>query len=101
MTDSGHLLSLIIVSPGRAGTFSRDFTTILALESGAFSGALKIEKLKAPLIPGLEEAVETNDWCTITTQYTCTTLQEYLGSVYIFSIKLSIVDSARYLWLVT
>ena len=40
-----------------------DFTTILALESRAFSGALKIEKLKAPLIPGLEGAVDTNDWC--------------------------------------
>ena len=52
--------------PGRAGTFSRDFTTSLVPECRAFSGAvinLKIEKLKAPLIPGPEGAVVTNDWC--------------------------------------
>ena len=42
-TDSGHLLFFIIFSPGRAGAFSRDLTTILA----PGSGALKIEKLKA------------------------------------------------------
>ena len=29
----------------------------------AFSGALKIVKLKAPLIPSPEGAVDTNDWC--------------------------------------
>ena len=51
--------------PRRAGAFSRDFTTSLAPECRAFSGALKIEKLKAPLIPGLEGAVDTNDWCII------------------------------------
>ena len=56
---------VIIVSPGRAGAFSRDFTTSLAPEYRAFSGALKIEKLKAPLIPGPEGAVDTNDWCII------------------------------------
>ena len=28
-----------------------------------FSGALKIEKLKALLIPGPEGAMDTNDWC--------------------------------------
>ena len=61
--DSGRLLFFIIVSPGRAGAFSRDFTTILAPECRAFSGALKIEKLKAPLIPGPKGAVDTNDWC--------------------------------------
>ena len=55
--------SLLLSAPGRAGAFSRDFTTILAPESRAFSGALKIEKLKAPLIPGSEGAVDTNDWC--------------------------------------
>ena len=38
-------------------------TTSLAPECRAFSGALKIEKLKAPLIPGPEGAVDTNDWC--------------------------------------
>ena len=52
--------SLLLSAPGRAGAFSRDFTTILAPECRDFSGALKIEKLKAPLIPG-----PTNDWCII------------------------------------
>ena len=49
--------------PGRAGAYSRDFTTSLAPEGRAFSGALKMEKLKAPLILGPEGAVDTNDWC--------------------------------------
>ena len=49
--------------PGEGGAFSRDFTTILAPECRALSGALKIEKLKAPLNPGPEGAVDTNDWC--------------------------------------
>ena len=49
--------------PGRAGAFSRDFTSSLAPECRAFSRALKIEKLKAPLITGPEGAVDTNDWC--------------------------------------
>ena len=63
--DSCHLLFFIIVSPREGGAFSRDFTIILALECRAFSGALKIEKLKAPLIPGPKRAVDTNDWCII------------------------------------
>ena len=29
----------------------------------AFSRALKIEKLKAPLFPGPKGTVDTNDWC--------------------------------------
>ena len=36
---------------------------MLDLESRAFSGALKIEKLKALLNPGPEGAVDTNKWC--------------------------------------
>ena len=60
---SGHLLFFIIVSPREGGAFSRNFTTILAPECRAFSGALKIEKLKAPLIPDPEGTVDTNDWC--------------------------------------
>ena len=44
--------SSLLSAPGRAGAFSRDFTTILAPECRDFNGALKIEKLKAPLIPG-------------------------------------------------
>ena len=55
--------SSLLSVPGRAGDFSRDFTTSLAPECRAFSGALKIEKLKAPLIPGPEGAEDTNDWC--------------------------------------
>ena len=55
--------SSLLSVPGRAGAFSRDFTTSLAPERRAFSGALKIEKLKDPLIPGPEGAVDTNDWC--------------------------------------
>ena len=55
--------SSLLSVPGRAGAFSRDFTTTLAPECRAFSGALKIEKLKALLMPGPEWAVDTNDWC--------------------------------------
>ena len=40
--------SSLLSVPGRAGAFSRDFTTSLAPECRAFNGALKIEKLKAP-----------------------------------------------------
>ena len=57
------ICSSLLSVPVRAGAFSRDFTTSLAPEYRAFSGALKIEKLKAPLIPGPEGAVDTNDWC--------------------------------------
>ena len=58
--DTGQLLFviLIFVSPrGRRGAFSGDFTTNLARQCRAFSRALKIEKLKAPLFRG------PNDWC--------------------------------------
>ena len=57
--------SSLLSVPERAGAFSRDFTTSLVPECRAFSGALKIEKLKALLIPGPEGAVDTNDWCII------------------------------------
>ena len=57
------LLIFSIVSPREGGAISRDFTTILAPECRAFRGALKIEKLKAPLISGPEGAVDTNVWC--------------------------------------
>ena len=56
--------SLLSVT-GRAGAFSRDFTTSLAPECRDFSGALKIEKLIAPLIRSPEGVVDTNDWCII------------------------------------
>ena len=61
--------SSLLSVPGRAGAFSRDFTTSLAPECRAFSGVLKIEKL-IPLIPGPEGAVDTNDWC-ITDKASC------------------------------
>ena len=38
--------------PPGPGSFSRDFTTNLTPQCRAFSGALKNEKLKAPLFPG-------------------------------------------------
>ena len=49
-------------APG-AGAFSGDFTTNLARQCRAFSRALKIEKLKAPLFRDPEGAGATNDWC--------------------------------------
>ena len=53
LNSFGHLSSLLfIVSPRRAGAFSRDFTENLAPPGGAFTRALKFEKLKAPLLPG-------------------------------------------------
>ena len=40
--DSGHLLFFIYIGSSReGGAFSSDFTTILAPECKAFSGALK------------------------------------------------------------
>ena len=53
---------LILSAPG-AGAFSGDFTTNLARQRRAFSRALKIEKLKAPLFRGPVGARATNDWC--------------------------------------
>ena len=66
--DSGQLLfSILIFSAPGGGGFSGDFTTNLARQCRAFSRALKIEKLKAPLFRGPEGAGATNDWC-ITSQ---------------------------------
>ena len=48
--------SSLLSVPGREGAFSRDFTS-LATECRAFSGALKIEKLKASLIPSPKETL--------------------------------------------
>ena len=47
-----------------------DFTINLARQGRAFSRALKIEKLKAPLFRGPEGAGDTNDWC-IMSQLNC------------------------------
>ena len=77
--------SSLLPVPGRAGAFSRDFTTSLAPECRAFSGALKIEKLKAPLIPGPEGAVDTNDWC-ITQTRPCK-VQQYFKAVKMITFR--------------
>ena len=64
--DSGQLLFFILIlSAAGAGALSGDFTTNLARQCRAFSGALKIEKLKAPLFRGPEGVGATNDWCII------------------------------------
>ena len=54
--DSGQLLFFILIlsAPRGSGAFSGDFTTNLARQCRAFSRALKIEKLKAPLFRGPE-----------------------------------------------
>ena len=63
--SNSQLLFHVIVSPWGAGAFSRGFTKILARQCRAFSRALKIEKLKAPLFPGPGGAGDANDWCII------------------------------------
>ena len=67
---SGQLLFFILIlsAPG-AGAFSGDFTTNLARQCSAFSRALEIEKLKAPLFRGPEGAGSSNDWCITTDRY--------------------------------
>ena len=61
--DSGQLFFILILLAPGVGAFSRDFTTNLARQCRAFSRALKIEKLKAPLFRGPKGAGATNDWC--------------------------------------
>ena len=61
--NNSQLLFHVIVSPCGAGAFSRGFTKTLARQGRAFSRALKIEKLKAPLFPGPGGAGGANDWC--------------------------------------
>ena len=48
--------------PLGAGAFRGAFTTNVAPQCRAFSMALKIEKLKAPLFRGPEGAGDTNGW---------------------------------------
>ena len=66
--NNSQLLFHVIVSPWGAGAFSRGFTKTLARQCRAFSRALKIEKLKAPLFPGSGGAGDANDWCIIFTE---------------------------------
>ena len=49
--------------PLGAGAFRRAFTTNVVPQCRAFSWALEIEKLKAPLFRGPDWAGDTNDWC--------------------------------------
>ena len=86
-TLSGHLLFLIIVSPGRAGLFAGILPQFWPPECRAFSGAFKIEKLKAPLISGPKGAVDTNDLCIIDDQIITDFLHDYKK----FSIKSYVV----------
>ena len=59
------LYNILSLSAPGGGVFSGEFTTNLARQCRAFSRALKIEKLKAPLFRGPEGAGATNDWCII------------------------------------
>ena len=59
---SGCSLFKFCQPPG-SWAFSGDFTTNLARQCRAFSRALKIEKLKAPLFRGPEGGGATNDLC--------------------------------------
>ena len=61
--NNSQLLFHVIVSPWGAGAFSRGFTKTLARQCRAFTRALKIEKLKAPLFPGPGGAGDANDSC--------------------------------------
>ena len=64
--DSGQLwFFILILSAPEGGAFSGVSTTNLARQCRAFSRAMKIEKLKAPLFCGPEGAGATNDWCII------------------------------------
>ena len=47
-----QVVFILILSPLGTGAFSGNFTTNLARQCRAFSRALKIEKLKAPLFRG-------------------------------------------------
>ena len=54
------MIVALLSAPG-VGAFSRNVTKNLAPQCRA----LKIEKLKALLFPGLKGAGDTNDWCMI------------------------------------
>ena len=59
--------------------FSRGFTKTLAWQCRAFSRALKIEKLKAPLFPGPGGAGDANDWCINYVERTLPVISFQLG----------------------
>ena len=61
--NNSQLLFYIIVCLRGARVFSWNFTTDRTPQCQAFSRALKIEKLKAPLFLGSRGAGDTIDWC--------------------------------------
>ena len=66
--DSGHWLFLIQVLSASGGmAFSTAFTTKVAPQCRAFSMALKIEKIKAPLLRSPKGAGDTKDCYNIAT----------------------------------
>ena len=75
--DSGLLFFILILSAPGGGAVSGDCNTNLARQCRAFSRALKIKKLKAPLYRGPEGAGATNDWC-ITSHTNLNTLNLHL-----------------------
>ena len=77
--NNSQLLFHVIVSPWGAGAFSRGFTKTLARQCRAFSRALKIEKLKAPLFPGPGGAGDANDWCIMYTPLNPTFINSKTG----------------------
>ena len=62
--NNSQLLFHVIVSPRGPGLLAGVLPK-LARQCRAFSRALKIEKLKAPLFPGPGGAGDANDWCII------------------------------------
>ena len=58
LTSTGHLSFLIIVNPRGPGLLAI-FYQIFGPHGGAFTRALKVEKLKAPLFPGPVGAGDT------------------------------------------
>ena len=61
----------VICLPLGVGAFCRAFTTNVAPQCRAFSRALEIEKLKAPLFRGPKGAGDTNDWCITEDLFSC------------------------------
>ena len=55
--------SSLLSVPGRAGLLAGILPQVWPWSAGLLAGLRKLKKLKAPLIPGPEGAVDSNDWC--------------------------------------